>query len=417
MIGAKYVTIAVLVCVFGVLGLAETFGWSDAELNTLKSLWIKSLPAAPIDPTNRVAQDPRAVKLGHALFFETQLSVDGGIACASCHKPDSGFADNNTLAEGEGTITRNALSIVGAAHNRVQYWDGRADSLWSQALSPLEAAHEHGTNRLHVLNVIANRYRQPYEAIFGPLPATILEPQPLEAMESSTVQLVWQRLSPAQQLEINTAFANVGKAIAAYETKLQPGSSRFDVYAATILENGDPAGLLTLSQDETAGLALFVGKAGCVGCHSGPRLTDGEFHNTGTPTNTDLSAPDEGRSAGLTRWLGNEFNCLSSFNDAPNRCSPFDLSRIAELRVESVGAFKTPSLRNLAQTAPYMHAGQYATLKQVVQHYNNAPSAMIGLSRLKPLGLTEREVTQLAAFLETLKSAPNAPLELLSAPR
>ena len=417
MIGVKYLTVAFAICVLGALGLADTLGWSDAELSTLKSLWIKSLAVAPSDPTNRVVNDSRAVKLGHALFFEARLSLDGGIACASCHRPDSGFADNNPLAEGQGTTTRNAPSIVGAAHNPVQYWDGRADSLWSQALTPLEEAHEHGTNRLHVLNVIATHYRQPYEAIFGPLPTTVLEPQPLEPMASSTVQAVWQSFSTAQRLEINTAFANVGKAIAAYETRLQPGSSRFDVYAATILENGDPSGLLTLSPDETAGLALFMGKAGCVGCHSGARLTDAEFHNTGVPLNTDLNTPDEGRSAGLTRWLSNEFNCLSAFNDAPNRCSPFDLNRIAELRTEGMGAFKTPSLRNLAQTAPYMHAGQLATLKQVVQHYNTAPAAVSGVSQLTPLGLSEREVNQLTAFLETLKSAPNAPLELLNPPR
>ncbi len=406
-----------MICAVGALALADTFGWSDAELTIMKSLWIKSLPPVPSDPTNRVVSDPRAVKLGHALFFEPQLSIDGGIACASCHKPDLGFADNNVLAEGEGTTTRNAPSIVGAAYNPLQYWDGRADSLWSQALAPLEAAAEHGTNRLHVLNVVATRYRLQYEGIFGQLPAAILEPQPLEPMESSAVQMVWQGYSPAQQLEINTAFANVGKAIAAFETQLKPGSSRFDAYASTILENGDPSGLLTLNQDETAGLALFIGKAGCVGCHSGPRLTDYAFHNTAVPINTDLKLADEGRAAGLTRWFDNEFNCLSSFNDAPNRCAPFDFNRIAQLRVEGLGAFKTPSLRNLNQTAPYMHAGQFATLKQVVQHYNLAPTAMIGSSELKPLGLTEREVTQLVAFLETLKSAPNAPLELLSAPR
>ena len=401
----------------GALALADTFGWSDTELTTMKSLWISSLPPLPIDPSNRVANDPRAVKLGHALFFETQLSVDGGIACASCHRPDLGFADNNVLAEGEGTATRNVPSIVGAAYNRLQYWDGRVDSLWAQALSPLETAKEHGTNRLHVLNVIATRYRLQYEAIFGPLPATILEQQPLEAMESSSVQTVWQGYTAAQQLEINTAFANVGKAIAAYETQLKPGSSRFDVYASTIFDNGDPNGLLTLTPIETAGLALFMGKAGCVGCHSGARLTDDGFHNTGMPVNTDLTLPDEGRAAGLTRWFDSDFNCLSSFNDNPNRCAPFDFARVKELRVEGVGAFKTPSLRNLNQTAPYMHAGQFATLKQVVSHYNSAPSALNGSSELKPLGLTEPEVNQLVAFLETLKSATSAPLELLSAPR
>jgi cytochrome c peroxidase len=380
-------------------------------------MWIKSLPAAPADPTNRVVGDSKAIKLGHALFFDARLSGDGEISCASCHKPNSGFADNNALAEGEGTTTRNAPSLVGAAYNHAQFWDGRADSLWSQALGPLEAAKEHGTNRLHVLRVVATGYKAQYEALFGPLPSAANTNQPLEPMEASNVQAVWNKFSPEEQRAINVAFSNVGKTLAAYETQLKPGSTRFDAYLSTILENGDPSGLLALTPDEVAGLRLFIGKAGCVQCHAGPRLSDDGFHNTGVPVNADIGTPDEGRSVGLTRWYENEFNCLSAFNDAPGRCAPFDFAKVKELGVAGIGAFKTPSLRNLAQTAPYMHAGQFSTLAKVVKHYETAPEAPIGKSELRPLQLTNVEVEQLIAFLETLKSEPNAPIELLNPPK
>jgi cytochrome c peroxidase len=413
----KYLTIVIASLAVGVLALADTFGWSDAELTTLRSMWIKSLPETPNDPTNRVVKDQRAIQLGHKLFFDARLSGDGEISCGSCHKPTSGFADNNALAEGEGTTTRNAPSIVGAAYNHAQFWDGRADSLWSQALGPLEASKEHGTNRLHVLRVVALKYKAQYEALFGALPSVANEDQPVETMEASNVQAVWNKLSPEEQRAINTAFSNIGKTLAAYETQLKPGSTRFDAYLSTILENGDPSGLLALSADEIAGLRLFIGKAGCVQCHSGARLTDDGFHNTGVPVNVDLGTPDEGRAAGLTRWYENEFNCLSAFNDAPGRCAPFDFARVKELSATGLGAFKTPSLRNLAQTAPYMHAGQFSTLTKVVEHYLAAPIAPIGKSELRPLQLTNREVEQLVAFLETLKSEPNAPVGLLNPPK
>jgi cytochrome c peroxidase len=407
--------------VLGALALGETLGWSDAELTLMRANWIGSLPATPSDPTNRVADDPKAVKFGHALFFDARLSVDGTVSCATCHQPASGFADNIPLSEGKGTNTRNAPSIIGSAYSPHQFWDGRADSLWAQALAPLEASAEHATNRMYVTGLIATQYRSSYEGLFGPMPPianayTTLPPKP-GPFNDPEVQEAWTKLGSEFQDQVNLVFVNAGKAIAAYERQLKPGAARFDEYARTILENGDPSGLLSLNTDETAGLKLFYGRAGCVQCHSGPRFTDDQFHNTGVPANPNVNLPDTGRTQGLEVWSKSAFTCRSAFNDQPSTCNAPTPDQLVDLKVSELGAFKTPSLRNLALTAPYMHAGQFRDLRAVVQHYNRAPKALQGQSELKPLNLTDTEVGQLVAFLETLKSEPNAPLELLRAPK
>ncbi len=420
--GVRYLTIVLALVVAGIaLAVGENFGWSDAELNSLRSLWIGSLPAVPRDPSNRVADDPRGVKLGHVLFFDARFSLDGTVSCATCHQPQLGFTDGNTLAEGIGTTKRNAPSIVGAAYSTHQFWDGRADSLWSQALGPMESSVEHGTNRIYAASLMTRQHRKAYEALFGPIPEAVVALSKTKispaAMSDANVQRLWASLGTETQLAVDAVFTNAGKAIAAYERQLKPGSSRFDEYARAILDNGDSSGLLSLNADETAGLKLFMGKAGCVQCHSGPRLTDDGFHNTGVPQDARLPAPDEGRSQGLEQWLENEFNCLSKFSDAATQCQPSELSRLSELKEKGLGAFKTPSLRNLAQTAPYMHAGQFETLRQVVEHYNKAAPGPVGTTELKALNLTQTEISQLVSFLETLKSEANAPLELLRAPK
>ena len=167
----------------------------------------------------------------------------------------------------------------------------------------------------------------------------------------------------------------------------------------------------TLSRDEVAGLKLFIGRANCIQCHGGPLFTNNEFHNTGVPIAAGGN-PDTGRLAGAKDVLRDEFNCLGRHSDAKPEACGF----LAEGSENHLRQFRAPSLRNVAERAPYMHAGQFATLEEVVQHYNLAPAASQGHSELKPLGLNATESRQLIAFLKTLTGPLRAEEKWLKAP-
>lgn len=138
--------------------------WSDAEQATLRTLWLGSLPPLPADPSNHVADDPRAVTLGAKLFSDTRFSANGAVACSTCHLSDLSFQDGLPLAQGVGTTTRRTMPLVGTAYSPWFFWDGRKDSQWAQALGPLESAVEHGGTRTQYVHLIATFYRDEYEA-------------------------------------------------------------------------------------------------------------------------------------------------------------------------------------------------------------------------------------------------------------
>jgi cytochrome c peroxidase len=350
--------------------------WTRDEVAQLASLSLRELAPAPPDPTNRVADDPRAAEFGRKLFFDTRLSADGQVSCATCHNPDKQFQDGIPLARGVGVTNRRTMPIAGMAHSPFFFWDGRKDSLWAQALGPLESPVEHGGSREQYAQVITAHYRPEYEAIFGELPA-------LSTREQTTA-----------------VFVNIGKAIAAYERTIEYTPSRFDRYVDGLQDAGraQPG---VLSADEVAGLRLFIGKASCVNCHNGPLLTNNEFHNTGVPARVGLPN-DNGRLAGADTVLRDEFNCRSRWSDAGSKCAELDFLVSGDHVLER--AFKVPSLRNVAERAPYMHAGQIATLAGVIDHYNRAPKAPAGHSQLEPLRLSTQERRQIEAFLRSLSS-------------
>jgi cytochrome c peroxidase len=356
--------------------------WSDAEVAMLRSLWIGSLPELPPDPSNAVADDPRAAMFGHELFFSTALSPTNAIACATCHRPELRFTDGMQKGRGVGVSGRNTKSIVGTAYSPWQYWDGRRDSQWAQALSPIEDPAEHGGSREHAVRAVADdaRLRSQYEDVFGPLPEL------------------------GEPARVDRVFANIGKAIAAYERLIMPGPSRFDAYVEAVLEGDRERQAKLFSMDERIGLRIFLNEGQCTQCHNGPLLTNNEFHNTGL-LSFPGDVPDKGRAAGVRQVQEDPFNCLGEFSDAPRAaCGELEFARGG---FEVLGAFRTPSLRNLENTQPYMHKGQLLTLAEVLDHYNEAPPAMIGHNEAKPLGLSTTELRRLEAFLETL-AAPLA---------
>jgi cytochrome c peroxidase len=387
--------------------------WSEDELATLKNLWIGSLPSLPADPSNQYADNPDAAAFGQKLFFDTRFSSNSKVACATCHLPDKQFQDGTPLANGVGTTNRRTMTILGTAYSPWLFWDGRKDSQWAQALGPMESPVEHGGNRTLYAHLIAEFYADEYTALFGPLPDLSGLPSSAGPVADTEAAANWEAISSEEKEAVTRIYVNMGKSIAAYERHLNPGASRFDQYVEAIL-NKDPAAGDILTGDEIAGLKLFIGEANCTNCHNGPLFTNNDFHNTGVPTAKDL--PDDvGRSLGAQQVLADEFNCLSVYSDAqPDECAELNFLVIDEHQQER--QYKPPSLRNVSQRGPFMHAGQFATLEEVLNHYNTAPQAPAGHSELEPLNLTEKQIAQIIAFLKTLDGPIDADPRWLTAP-
>ena len=353
--------------------------WSTAELAQIDSLRISKLGRPPADPSNRYADDPRAAALGKKLFSDPRLSANGKIACATCHQPDKFFTDGLATSRGLGPTPRNAPSLLTAAWSPWLFWDGRADSLWAQATGPLQNSHEMGLTPAALARTLAIHYRDDYQTIFGPLAA-----------------------------DPRRVMTNAGKALAAYVRTLRPAPGRFDAYAESLQRKSRNADHVFGAQ-ERLGLKLFLGRGQCLRCHHGPLFTNQGFHNTGLEA-LPGQMPDLGRVQGVKEALASEFNCRGPYSDAPKpQCPQLDYARVGT--PELVGAFKAPSLRNVAETGPYMHDGRFATLREVIDHYNRAPgiSTRSGHTEIFPLGFFAGELDALEMFLSTLSSTPLAP--------
>ncbi len=396
--------------------------WSEQEISILQTLSIDSLAERPDEQSNAFTQNHDAIALGHQLFFDSRFSINQKVSCASCHVPDKYFTDGLKRSKGVAEVLRNAPTIVGASYNTWFFHDGRADSLWSQALGPLEDRSEHGASRSYYVYQLHSdaELKNAYEKIFGDLPNVTDQkrfPKHAGPVKDRKMKKAWQAMAKDDRAAITLAFVNIGKSIAAYESQLKPAASKFDHYVRAVKQNDDKQKNKLFSQQEAQGLRLFISKANCIICHSGPLFSDSEFHNTVTPPRS-LKNYDWGRYKGASSVLRSKFNCFSQYNDAKDKnCD--ELTYIRRDKEHTIGAFKTPMLRNISKTAPYMHAGQYASLKEVIKHYNNPPTTKIGQSSLLaiPITLNEAESAQLEAFLHTLDSAVDADKRWLVPPR
>lgn len=389
--------------------IAADRDWSDRERRILVMLSLASSEVPPpVHPSNKFGDNKAAAEFGKMLFFDRRLSGNGEISCATCHEPDRYYTDGLARSRGAAEVMRNAPTVVGSAYQRWFYWDGRRDSLWSQALIPFEAADEMGGSRLAVLRTVGAdaRYLKIYRSIFGEFPVEVLDaglPQHAGPYGDADTRENWSGLSLELQRTINRAYSNLGKAIAAFERTLLPNESRFDRYVASLSDASDSPTDAQLSDAEIAGAKLFMDadKTQCLQCHNGPMLMNGDFHNVGTG---NFSGPnlDYGRVFGLRGALMDEFNCLGPYSDAkPLECTELRfLNRDSHVPLE--GAFKVPSLRALRQTAPYFHDGRFATLREVLEYYNDPPKPEVsGPHELRPLGLTATELRQIEEFLLT----------------
>ena len=382
--------------------------WTATELAQLRGMTLAALPAPPRDASNAVADDPRAAELGGLLFGDARFSANGRVSCATCHQSDRAFTDGLPRSVGLAPVERNAMGLLGASWSPWFYWDGRKDSPWAQALEPLEHPREHGSNRVDVARVLLSdaNYRQRYAALFGSvedLARRLADAQAFPAaspLGTPAEQVAWQALSAADQHAINEVFSRVGKVLAAWQRGLRPEPAPFDRYVAQLADDGAMRSSTALTDAQLRGLRLFLGKAQCVNCHNGPLFTNNAFHNTGVLSAPGL-APAAGRSAGLRLAQADPFNCLGQYSDAgPGECQELRFARGGD---ELVAAQRTGSLRHLSATAPYMHAGQIATLAQVIEHYDRAELALVGHNEAEPLGLRAVEKRQLLAFLRSLE--------------
>ena len=273
----------------------------------------------PVPEDNPITAE--RVARGRELFFDTRLSRDRTIACASCHDPERAFSDGRPVAIGvfNRVGTRSAPALINRGYGRAFFWDGRAATLEEQVLQPIQDPNE--------------------------MDLTL----------------------PEVSARVGMPIDEVSRALASFVRSLFSGDSPFDRFI-----NGDRAALTT---EQQAGLQVFRGKANCTACHVGPTFTDERFHNTGVAWR-EGQLLDEGRF-GVTR------------------------------RSEDRGAFKTPTLREIARTAPYMHDGSLVTLREVVDYYDRGGNSNPGLdAELRPLNLTASDKDALIGFLQSLNGAP-----------
>jgi len=400
------VRLSALACILALTSCnnSESY-WSGSELQTIGSLSLASLNEVPAEPSNRFSQNEKAAQFGRQLFFDKRFSANGELSCASCHQPENGFTDGLRLSKGIHQTGRNTQSLIGSAHQKWFYWDGRKDSLWSQALVPFESANEMAGSRVGVLRVVGKDpdFKMQYEALFGDFPSSVYGSgiaKDAGPWGNTETRDNWYRIPANVQMQINSAYANIGKSIAAYERSLSIPKTRFDAYSEVLLEHGEKRAKHLLSEDEISGLKLYIDteKTHCMRCHNGPLFSNSDFHNIGTGT-FDGPNIDFGRFFGIQAAMQDEFNCLGAYSDAnPDDC---DALRFLPKQIHQgmQGAFKTPTLRYLNKTAPFLHDGRFSTIEQVLTHYTNTPTPD---SELPEMELTDRERMQLNAFIETL---------------
>ncbi|MEO8507713.1 MAG: cytochrome c peroxidase [Betaproteobacteria bacterium] len=356
--------------------------FSPEELRRVLSLgpWP---PPRRFDASNRVSGNAAAIAFGERLFRDTSLSGNGAIACATCHQPTRAFIDGLPRARGIAIADRNTTTLANVGGQRWYGWDGANDSLWAQSLRPITDAREMNSD-------------------FARVAARVRDDPELAARYRAA-------FSAAPDADDERLAVDAAKALAAYQETLVTGRTPFDDFRDA-LARGDMVAAARYPLLAQRGVAIFVGSGNCTFCHSGPRLSNGEFHDIGIGFFVEPGRVDPGRHEGIRKLKANRHNLLGAWNDDPARAAPTS-TRFVALEHRNFGEFKVPSLRNVARTAPYMHDGSLATLRQVVRHYSQLDEDRLhadGERILKPLGLDQYDVDALVAFLESL-SEPAVP--------
>ena len=414
--------------------------------------------ATQVDISGRRMAQPARAPIGQPIM----------IACVTCHDLRAGGIDVTSVpghvSVGAGWYDVNAQSTINAAQFSLKYWNGRYESLVWQIIAVAESTVSMNGTRLAVAWTINDYYRNAYNAVFGdefPFPefgrtadeqAALLEADgqcrlvagvcptgndcrvvdegcwPRWPLTGKPDQAGFERMSEEDQTTITRVYVNWAKAIAAFEFRLTSGTAPFDRWIR------DPDGQ-PLSASAQRGARLFVGKASCIECHNTPLFSDGHFYNVGVPQRgvgvpTEAECTQDGpclahgwyqglqvlQNAGTRDDLNRRFRNDSPWSDNPEDPTGqplYDLPVTDDLR----GSWRTPSLRQVSQTAPYMHNGFYRSLEEVVRHYNQGgtqegSASQFMSKRIRPLGLTNQEISDLVAFLESLTAERFAAEEL-----
>jgi cytochrome c peroxidase len=341
------------------------------------------LPEVPIPADN--PQTDAKVALGDKLFHDQRFSATGEVSCSTCHAREKGFTDNLRVSEGINKLTgtRNAPTVINAAYMQTQFWDGREPDLEGQSGQPPLNPIEMGLADYEpILKIVRTdpEYVEQFKAVFG------------KTGDDITIE-------------------HVTRAIAAFERTIIAGDSPFDQYRY----GGEHD---ALNKSQLRGLQLFTGKARCVSCHTIEQtqalFTDNRFHNIGV---------------GFKRIAGKETETANAFLKSKREGANVDVTvltmeNMSELgrfavteNATEVGAFKTPTLRNIAVTGPYMHDGSLETLEDVVTFYKNGgrlketdPLTPFLSGGIKPLDLSEQDEADLVAFMKALTSPEYAAL-------
>ncbi|HEV2664774.1 MAG TPA: cytochrome c peroxidase [Blastocatellia bacterium] len=351
--------------------------WLTPDFGAQQPPWKSSIPLGlPADtwdyyiPKNN-PMTPAKIELGRKLFFDSRLSVDGRISCASCHDQKLAFTDGRAVAEGiEGRRgSRNSPTLLNAMFNTGQFWDGRANTLEDQAVQPLvnplemgNSSYDEVVSRLRAIP----EYRSEFRSVFG---------------SEARIELV-------------------GLALAAYERTLVSGDAPIDRFAA-----GDQT---AIGEAAKRGFALFRGRARCSRCHTFsdalPFFTDFNYHNTGVAMNH----PDFDRLSRQAYAATGTDKAREVIDALAKQEGGRELGRaLVTYQVFDIGSYRTPSLRNVALTAPYFHDGSAKTLADVVRFYNGGGRQNINRDwDLDALALAEDEQRDLVAFLESLTGRP-----------
>jgi cytochrome c peroxidase len=339
------------------------------------------------DPSNRVSGSAAAIDLGERLFFDEKLSVKDNVSCGTCHIAEYNWTDGVKRNRGQEMVDRNTPTLMNARYQRWFALDGAADSLWSQSMRPILDARELGATPAHVAQYLRKDADLAcrYEKTFG--------------------------VHPAKQ-DDEAVLVGVGKVMAAFQETLVTDLTPFDLFR-NALARGDQAAASLYPREARRGLKIFVGKGNCNVCHTGPNFTNGEFHDIGVShfIGEGGKRVDGGRHEGIKTLLASKFNLLGPYSDDATRGAAIKTAHVNPEH-RNFGEFKTPSLRNVGYTGPYMHNGEMASLDQVVRHYSELNVDRLhanGEAILRPLKLTQQEIADVVAFLQTLNMDRSPP--------
>jgi cytochrome c peroxidase len=333
------------------------------------------------DASNRASMKPRAVAFGERLFFDTRLSKNGLVSCAACHQPKKTWTDGHAKGIGLSVADRNTPTIANVRYAHWFGWDGAHDNLWAQSIRPILDPREMGMTPPAVAKVVRETpmFSCHYRKAFGRAP-----PPDDEAV-----------------------LVDVAKALAAFQETVVTARTPFDDFRNALARN-DAAAVARYPAPALRGLKLFVGRAQCSVCHAGPAFTNGEFGDIGVGFFVAQGKVDSGRHEGIRKLRDSPYNLLGRWNDDASRKTATG-TRHVTLEHRNFGEFKVPGLRNVAETAPYMHNGSAKTLRDAVRHYSEIDPDRVhadGEQLIRPLKLADGEIDDLVAFLNTLSAPP-----------